>query len=114
MSSLMRLSVRNAWTGRRRQLLTTLAVVMAVGFMSGVLMLSGGLGGQASNGFSAAYRNIPIVVHGPEVSTNPPGEFITQSGAPVPAAALSAVQGVPGVREAVGLRSGFAVTERPD
>jgi putative ABC transport system permease protein len=114
MRASIRLAVRNAWAGRRRQLLTSLAVVLAVGFMSGVLMLSGGLGGHTTNGLPVAYRDIPLVVHGPQVSTNPPGEFITQAGAPVPAAALAAVQGVPGVRQAVGLRSGFAVTERAD
>src|SRR3982074_2931423 len=110
MRASIRLAIRNAWAGRRRQLLTSLAVVLAVGFMSGVLMLSGGLGGHTSNGLPVAYRGIPLVGHGTPVSPNPPGEFITQSGAPVPAAALAAVQRVPGVRQAVGLRSGFAVT----
>jgi putative ABC transport system permease protein len=94
--------------------LTVLAVVLSVGFMSAVLMLSGGLSSQADSGVSAAYQNVSLVVHGQKILSNPPGEFITQSGAPVSAAALDAVRAVPGVTEAEGLRSGYAVLERSD
>jgi putative ABC transport system permease protein len=94
--------------------LTVLAVVLAVGFMSAVLMLSGGLSSQSDSGVTAAYRNVSLVVHGQQIVSNPPGEFITDSGAPVPAAALAAVQAVPGVTAAEGLRSGYAVLEQSD
>jgi putative ABC transport system permease protein len=94
--------------------LTVLAVVLSVGFMSAVLMLSGGLSSRADSGVSAAYRNVSLVVHGQKILSNPPGEFITQSGAPVSAAALDAVRTVPGVTAAEGLRSGYAVLERSD
>lgn len=114
MNAVGRLAARGAWANRGRSVLTVLAVVLSVGFMSAVLMLSGGLSSQADSGVAAAYAKVPLVVHGEKVLSNPPGEFITQSGAPVPAAALSAIKAVPGVTEAEGLRSGYAVLEQSD
>ncbi|MDX6328220.1 MAG: putative transport system permease protein, partial [Streptomycetaceae bacterium] len=114
MNAVLRLAARGAWVNRGRSALTVLAVVLSVGFMSAVLMLSGGLSGQSDSGVAAAYRNVALVVHGQQVLSNPPGEFITQSGAPVPAAALAAVRAVPGVTKAEGLRSGYAVLEQSD
>jgi putative ABC transport system permease protein len=113
-NAVLRLSARNAWVNRGRSAMTVLAVVLSVGFMAAVLMLSGGLSSQSDSGVSAAYRNVSFVVHGQKIMPNPPGEFIPQSGAPVPAAALSAVRSVPGVSAAQGLRSGYAVLERTD
>lgn len=114
MNAVLRLAARGAWVNRGRSALTVLAVVLSVGFMSAVLMLSGGLSGQSDSGVAAAYRNVALVVHGQQVLSNPPGEFITQSGAPVPAAALPAVRAVPGVTKAEGLRSGYALLEQSD
>ncbi|MEY9836270.1 FtsX-like permease family protein [Streptacidiphilus sp. EB103A] len=114
MNAVVRLAARGAWVNRGRSVLTVLAVVLSVGFMSAVLMLSGGLSSQSASGVTAAYRNVALVVHGQQVMSNPPGEFITQSGAPVSAAALAAVRAVPGVTEAEGLRSGYAVLQRSD
>lgn len=114
MSAVLRLSARNAWVNRGRSAMTVLAVVLSAGFMGAVLMLSGGLSSQSDSGVSAAYQNVSFVVHGQKILSNPPGEFITQSGAPVPAAALHAVRAVPGVSAAEGLRSGYAVLERAD
>ena len=110
----MRLAARGAWANRGRSVLTVLAVVLSVGFMSAVLMLSGGLSSQADSGVAAAYAKVSLVVHGEKILSNPPGEFIPQSGAPVSAAALSAVKAAPGVTEAEGLRSGYAVLEKSD
>ena len=94
--------------------MTVLAVVLSVAFMSAVLMLSGGLSNRSDSGVAAAYQRTSLVVHGTHVNSNPPGEFLPESGAPVPAAALQAVRKVPGVTDAQGLRSGYAVLERGD
>jgi putative ABC transport system permease protein len=113
-NAVIRLSARNAWANRGRSSMTVLAVVLSVAFMSAVLMLSGGLSSQTDSGVTAAYRHVPVIVHGQHVQSNPPGEFLPESGAPVPAAALAAVRTVPGVTDAQGLRSGYAVLERAD
>jgi putative ABC transport system permease protein len=110
----LRLSARNAWVNRGRSAMTVLAVVLSVGFMAAVLMLSGGLSKQSDSGVSAAYQKVSFVVHGQKVLSNPPGEYVTQSGTPVPAEVLSAVRAAPGVTAAQGLRSGYAVLERAD
>ena len=110
----MRLAARNAWAGRGRSAMTVLAVVLSVAFMSAVLMLSGGLSSQSNTGVAAAYQNASLVVHGTKVQSNPPGEFLPSSGAPVSAAALDAVRAVPGVDDAQGVRSGYAVLEQSD
>jgi putative ABC transport system permease protein len=113
-NAVARLSARNAWANRGRSLLTVAAVVVSVAFMSAVLMLTGGLSSHADGGVAAAYRHVPVVVHGQQILPNPPGEFIPQSGTALPAAALTAVRAVPGVSGTLGLRSGYAVLERAD
>ena len=114
MSAVVRLAARNAWAGRGRSAMTVLAVVLSVAFMSAVLMLSGGLSSQSDTGVAAAYEHASVVVHGTRVESDPPGEFLPSSGAPVSAATLDAVRAVPGVSDAQGLRSGYAVLERSD
>ena len=111
MRPILRLSARNAWINRRASALTGLAIVLAVGFMSGVLILTGGFASQETGGLKVAYQGIPVLVHGVPVASNPPGEYITGSGAPLPPAAEAAVQKVPGVRKVVGIQLGFAVLE---
>lgn len=114
MNAVIRLSARNAWVNRGRSWMTVVAVVLSVAFISAVLMLSGGLSKQTDSGVTAAYGHVSVVVHGQRVQSNPPGEFLPESGAPVPAAALAAVRAVPGVTDAQGLRSGYAVLEHAD
>lgn len=114
MSVVARLAARNAWAGRSRSAMTVFAVALSVAFMSAVLMLTGGMSSQSNSGVAVAYQHASVVVHGDRVQSNPPGEFLLSSGAPVRAATLDAVRAIPGVSDAQGLRSGYAVLEHAD
>lgn len=114
MNAVARLTMRTTWDNRARLLMTAVAVAVSVGFMTAVLMLTGGFAGHGNSGSGAAYRTVAVVVHGSAVTTNPPGEFITESGAPLPGALVPAMRAVPGVDAVAGLQIGTATLERLD
>ncbi len=114
MNAVVRLTVRTTWDNRARLLMTAVAVSVSVSFMTAVLLLTGGFAGHGTSGSAAAYRNVAAVVHGNAVTANPPGEFITESGAPLPDALVPAVRAVPGVDAVAGLQIGAATLERLD
>jgi putative ABC transport system permease protein len=99
-----------------RLLLTALAVVLGVAFVSGTLILGDTLNSTFDKLFTTAYSGTDVGVRGKaafKVSVADGGDS-TQSRPPVPADLLDQVRHVDGVRQAVGDSSGFAQIVRPD
>lgn len=99
-----------------RLLLTALAVVLGVAFVSGTLVLGDTLNNTFDKLFATAYSGTDVGVRGKsafDVDVSQGGDP-SQSRAPVPAAVLELVRGVEGVRQAEGDSAGFAQIVRPD
>src|SRR5678816_2697546 len=99
-----------------RLLLTALAVVLGVAFVSGTLILGDTLNSTFDKLFTTAYSGTDVGVRGKaafKVSVADGGDA-TQSRPPVPADLLDQVRSVDGVRQAEGDSSGFAQIVRPD
>jgi putative ABC transport system permease protein len=100
--------LRTALAGIRyrkaRLALSSLAIVAAVAFLAGTLILSASVKQAFFTGFAAGARNVSAVVAA-QRSGNPPGQF---GGQTVPPSALARVRAVPGVAAADGRLTGAA------
>jgi putative ABC transport system permease protein len=112
----LRITVKSLLARKVRLLLTALAVVLGVAFVSGTLVLSDTVNSTFDKLFTTAYSGTDVAVRGKSafaVSATGGGDP-SQSRPPVPASVLQRVRAVPGVAEARGDSSGFAQIVRPD
>jgi putative ABC transport system permease protein len=113
---MLRITLKSLLARKLRLLLTALAVVLGVAFVSGTLILGDTLNSTFDKLFTTAYSGTDVGVRGKSafnVSVTDGGDP-AQSRPPVPASVLDAVRAVPGVSEAEGDSAGFAQIVRPD
>ena len=113
---MLRVTFKSLLARKLRLLLTALAVVLGVSFVSGTLILGDTLNATFDKLFSTAYSGTDVGVRGEaafKVSVADGGDA-TQSRPPVPVGVLQTVRDVNGVRQAEGDSSGFAQIVRPD
>jgi len=113
---MLRITIKSLLARKLRLLLTALAVVLGVAFVSGTLVLGDTLNATFDKLFTTAYSGTDVGVRGKaafDVSVTDGGDP-AQSRPPVPASVLDAVRAVPGVAEAEGDSAGFAQIVRPD
>lgn len=97
-----RITLKGLLANKVRLLLTSLAIVLGVGFVSGSFVLSDTLSKTFDNLFASAFEGIDVIVQGEStVSEN--------TLPPIPESILPAIQDVEGVRAAEGGVAGQAV-----
>jgi putative ABC transport system permease protein len=103
----IRLALRNLLARKRRTLLTALAVVVGVAQISGAFVLTDSMNSTIDELFDTGQKGIEVVV-GPKTSADDVDPPV------IPASTLKTVEGVEGVRQAIG--EIFAITSilRPD
>ncbi|WP_322779493.1 ABC transporter permease [Frankia sp. Cas4] len=108
---MLRTTLKSLLARKLRLLLSALAVVAGVSFVTGTLVLTDTLNQTFDTLFANATRNISVSVRAINaVDENPAGN---SSSRPVPSSLLDVVKGVPGVRTAVGDVNGTAVFVNP-
>ncbi len=113
---MLHVTLKSLLARKLRLLLTALAVVLGVAFVSGTLILGDTLNATFDKLFTTAYSGTDVGVRGKSafsVSVADGGDA-SQSRPPVPADVLQTVRGVAGVRQAEGDSGGFAQIVRPD
>ena len=106
---MFRLALKGALARRLRLALTATSIIIGVAFVAGTFVLTDTLNATFDSIFSSAEKGVAVVVRGQEafkVSGFDSGP--TDERALVPAAVLQHVRTVPGVRDAVGVASGYA------
>lgn len=113
---MLRITFKSLLARKLRLLLTALAVVLGVAFVSGTLILGDTLNSTFDKLFTTAYSGTDVGVRGKSAFTVnvTDGGDPAQSRPPVPAEVLDKVRDVPGVTQAEGDSSGFAQIVRPD
>jgi putative ABC transport system permease protein len=110
-----RVTLKSLLARKLRLLLTALAVVLGVAFVSGTLILGDTMNKTFDNLFATAYSGTDVGVRGEsafDVNVAEGGES-SESRAPVPASVVDAVRGVEGVQQVVGDTFGFAQIVTP-
>jgi putative ABC transport system permease protein len=113
---MFRVTFKSLLARKLRLLLTALAVVLGVAFVSGTLVLGDTLNSTFDKLFATAYSGTDVGVRGKSafsVDVTEGGDP-SQSRAPVPRSVLDQVRAVDGVAEAEGDSAGFAQVVRPD
>ncbi len=104
---MLRLTVKNLWSYKKRLLTSALAVVLGVSFLTGTFVLTDSLKGVFDSLFSSVYKNTDAVVRGTQA-------FETDSGpedsgrARVPQDVLDRIKAVDGVAAVSGSLTGYA------
>jgi putative ABC transport system permease protein len=113
---MLHVTLKSLLARKLRLLLTALAVVLGVAFVSGTLILGDTLNSTFDKLFATAYSGTDVGVRGKsQFSVNvTEGGDPTQSRAPVPTSLLAEVRAVDGVRQAEGDASGYAQIVAPD
>ncbi|MFF0445555.1 ABC transporter permease [Streptomyces sp. NPDC004609] len=96
---MFRTALRNVLAHKARLLMTVLAVMLGVAFVSGTLVFTDTLGNAFSKQSAKSYDDVAVAVEGPSKKDMDLG---------IPAATLEKIEGVDGVAEATGRLSGFA------
>jgi putative ABC transport system permease protein len=112
----LRITFKSLLARKLRLLLTALAVVLGVAFVSGTLVLGDTLNATFDKLFTTAYSGTDVGVRGKsafQVNVTDGGDP-AQARPPVPVSVLDEVRGVDGVKEAEGDSAGFAQIVRPD
>jgi putative ABC transport system permease protein len=107
---MLRIALGNVVAHRSRFAMTALAIALSVAFLIATLGLTNGVRGTASRDVDIAHRGVDAVVVGPVVAARNggPGELAGVARASVPADAVAAARGVPGVDVAEAVTVGFA------
>ncbi|MGW4203861.1 ABC transporter permease, partial [Streptomyces sp. NPDC004726] len=100
---MFRTALRNVLAHKARLLMTVLAVMLGVAFVSGTLIFTDTLGNAFRNQSAKSYDDIAVAVEGPGSE-----EEGAPEGAGIPAATLDRIKGLDGVAEATGRVGGFA------
>jgi putative ABC transport system permease protein len=115
---MLRTTLRSLFARKLRLVLSALAIVLGVGFVTGTLILTDTLNKTFNNLFADIDKNTSVKVRAQSALTDSGSDQSNGasggSGRPVPADVLDRVRQVPGVAEAIGTVQGVAVlTERP-
>ncbi|MFI1017539.1 ABC transporter permease [Streptomyces sp. NPDC020965] len=100
---MFRTALRNVLAHKARLLMTVLAVMLGVAFVSGTLVFTDTLGNAFRNQTAKSFDNTAVVVSSP---TSDSGAGESDDG--LPASTLAGIKGLKGVDEATGRVSGFA------
>jgi putative ABC transport system permease protein len=98
------LTMKGLWAHKLRFVLTGLAVVLGVGFMSGTMILTDTMGKTFDGIFATANAGVDVVVQGESAIDSDAAEAHER----IPESLLVAVRGVDGVAAAEGSIQGFA------
>ena len=113
---MLRVTFKSLLAHKLRLLLTALAVILGVAFVSGTLILGDTMSSTFDKLFATAYSGTDVGVRGKsafDINVTEGGDP-AQTRKPVPAAVLETLRGVPGVREAEGDLAGFAQIVTPE
>lgn len=107
-------TLRNLFARKLRLLLSALAIVLGVGFVTGTLVLTDTLNSTFNNLFSDIDKNTSVKVRAKanvDSSADDQSGSVTEggSGKPVPASLLTTLRDVPGVSSAEGSVQGFTI-----
>ena len=103
---MFRAAIRSILARKVRLLLTSVAVVLGVGFMAGTFVLTDTMTKAFNNLFDTAYSSIDVLVRSSNAFTAQTSSL--EEREPMPASVLDEVRAVPGVREAEGDVLGYA------
>lgn len=101
---MFRTALRNVLAHKARLLMTALAVMLGVAFVSGTLVFTDTLSSAFSKQSAKSYDGIAVVANGATTSIGPGAE--KEEG--IPASTLKKIEGLTGVSEVTGRVSGFA------
>ncbi|MGB9378647.1 MAG: FtsX-like permease family protein [Mycobacteriales bacterium] len=104
---MLRATLRSLLARKLRLLLSAVAIVLGVSFVSGALVLTDTLGKTFETLFDTVNKNVAVAVRGPVTVAGSQGAESSRD--PVPESVLSAVRQVDGVSEAQGFVTGSAV-----
>ncbi len=107
---MIKFTIRNLFSRKFRLLLTSLAVVLGVGFMAGTFVLTDTLGSVFENLFADTTRGVDAVVRGKEPFKDR-GHHGTSTRPPVPDSLVVEVTSVSGIRGAEGNILGYALVQ---
>src|SRR5439155_22883872 len=97
---MLRATLKSLLSRKLRLVLSAMSVVLAVMFVSGAFVLSDTLGRTFDSLFTSVYDYVDIQLEAkPKLAEN--GD-VAALAAPIPAATVGQVEGVPGVRKATG------------
>jgi putative ABC transport system permease protein len=103
---LVRVAIRSILARKVRLLLTSLAVVLGVGFMAGTFVLTDTMTSAFNNLFDTAYSRIDVLVRSSNAFTAQTSSL--EERKPMPASVLEQVRSVDGVEQAEGDVLGYA------
>lgn len=105
-SGMTAVTLKGLWANKSRFGLSSLAVIISVAFLTGMLILTNALAGTATDDVAAANAGVDLVVFGEELGLGdgPPGaEAVVR--ADVDPATVDAILAIDGVDAAVGIRT---------
>jgi putative ABC transport system permease protein len=106
---MLRLALKGALARRLRLALTATSIVIGVAFVAGTYVLTDTLNATFDRLFGGAAKGVAVVVRGHEsFQVNGFNAGPTEERALVPDSVLQEVRSVPGVKDAVGVASGYA------
>lgn len=114
---MLRVTLKNLFARKLRLVLTSLAVVLGVAFMSGTFVLTDTIGNVFDGLFADVNRGVDVAVRSKpafdETAGGPGAQEIRQ---PIPESLLGVIEQVPGVRAAQGAVQGYALVAevKPD
>ena len=103
---MVRAAIRSILARKVRLLLTSLAVVLGVGFMAGTFVLTDTMTNAFNSLFDTAYSRIDVLVRSSNAFTAQTSSL--EEREPMPASVLEQIRGVDGVKEAEGDVLGYA------
>jgi putative ABC transport system permease protein len=107
---MLRVTLKNLFARKFRLVLTSLAVVLGVAFMSGTFVLTDTIGNVFDDLFADVNRGVDVAVRSKpafdETAGGPGSQEVRQ---PIPESLLGVVEQVPGVRAAQGNVQGYAL-----
>jgi putative ABC transport system permease protein len=104
-----RMAAKGALARRLRLSLTAAAIIIGVAFVAGTLVLTDTLNATFDTIFGNAEQGVAVVVRGQQAfGANADGGGPTDERGLVPDDVVGAVKSVPGVKDVVGVASGFA------
>jgi putative ABC transport system permease protein len=104
---MLRITLRGLWANRLRQVGTLVAILLAVGFLSGTLALGDTLKAAINTTYSTAYATTDVVVrNATDTSAN---TAKAQVRGLIDGSVIAAVRAVPGVADAEGVVQGSGV-----
>ncbi len=108
---MLRTTLKNLLARKLRLLLSALAVVAGVSFVTGTLVLTDTLNQTFDTLFANATKNVSVAVR--TINAVDDSSAGNSPSRPLPSSLLDVVKGVPGVRAAVGDVDGTAVFVNP-